>query len=42
MIVLDTSALTKLIDKDRFKQELRGCIERSKIDPLEAKKIWRA
>ncbi|HPJ85217.1 MAG TPA: AbrB/MazE/SpoVT family DNA-binding domain-containing protein [Methanothrix sp.] len=25
-----------------FKRELRGCVERSKIDPLEAKRIWEA
>jgi len=25
-----------------FKRELRGCVESSKIDPLEAKRIWEA
>jgi antitoxin component of MazEF toxin-antitoxin module len=25
-----------------FKRELRGCVESSKIDPLEAKMIWKA
>lgn len=31
-----------LINKDQFKKELKGCIERSNIDPLEVKKIWKA
>ena len=26
----------------KFKRELRGCVESSKIDPLEAKMIWKA
>jgi antitoxin component of MazEF toxin-antitoxin module len=26
----------------KFKRELRGCIESSKVDPLEAKRIWEA
>jgi antitoxin component of MazEF toxin-antitoxin module len=26
----------------KFKRELRGCVESSKIDPLEAKRIWEA
>jgi len=25
-----------------FKRELKGCVEISKIDPLEAKGIWKA
>jgi len=28
--------------KAQFKKELRGCVEISKIDPLEAKRIWKA
>ncbi len=31
-----------IIAKAQFKKELRGCIESSKIDPLEVKKIWEA
>lgn len=31
-----------IIAKAQFKKELRGCIESSKIDPLEVKKIWKA
>jgi len=31
-----------LTSKDQFKKELKGCIERSNIDPLEVKKIWKA
>lgn len=34
--------LKPLINKDQLKKELKGCIERSNIDPLEAKKIWMA
>lgn len=26
----------------QFKKELRGCVESSKIDPLEVKRIWKA
>lgn len=26
----------------QFKKELRGCVESSKIDPLEVKRIWNA
>ncbi len=26
----------------QFKSELKGCVERSMITPLEAKKIWKA
>lgn len=29
-----------LADTDRFKKELNGCIKKSKMDPLEVKKIW--
>ncbi len=28
--------------KAQFKKELRGCVESSKIDPLEVKRIWKA
>ncbi len=28
--------------KAQFKKELRGCVESSKIDPLEVKGIWNA
>ncbi len=28
--------------KAQFKKELRGCVEGSKIDPLEVKRIWKA
>jgi antitoxin component of MazEF toxin-antitoxin module len=28
--------------KAQFKKELRGCVEISKIGPLEAKRIWKA
>jgi antitoxin component of MazEF toxin-antitoxin module len=28
--------------KARFIKELRGCVESSKIDPLEVKRIWKA
>lgn len=31
-----------LTSKAQFKKELRGCIEHSKVDPLEVKKIWNA
>lgn len=31
-----------LVDLAQFKKELRGCVESSKIDPLEAKRIWNA
>jgi len=31
-----------LTDADRFKKELKGCIKKSKMDPLEVKKIWDA
>lgn len=31
-----------LTSKAQFKKELRGCIERSMIDPLEVKKLWKA
>jgi hypothetical protein len=29
-----------LIGAAEFKRELKGCMENSKIDPLEAKRIW--
>lgn len=28
--------------KAQFKKELKGCVEISKIDPLEVKRIWNA
>jgi hypothetical protein len=31
-----------LIDKEKFMKELKGCVETSKIKPLEVKKIWKA
>jgi len=34
--------IKRLIDNDEFKSELNGCVEISMIDPLEAKKIWKA
>ena len=34
--------INPIITKAQFKKELRGCVESSKIDPLEAKRIWKA
>ena len=31
-----------LIAIAEFKRELKGCVEISKIDPLEVKRIWKA
>jgi hypothetical protein len=31
-----------LIGVAEFKRELKGCVEISKIDPLESKRIWKA
>jgi hypothetical protein len=31
-----------LIGVAEFKRELKGCLEISKIDPLEVKRIWKA
>jgi len=31
-----------ITSKAQFKNELRGCVGISKIDPLEVKKIWKA
>ncbi len=31
-----------IIDITQFETELKGCVERSKIDPLEVKRIWDA
>jgi hypothetical protein len=31
-----------LIGVAKFKKELKGCVEISKIDPLEVKRIWKA
>jgi antitoxin component of MazEF toxin-antitoxin module len=28
--------------KSEFKKELKGCVETSKINPLEVKRIWKA
>ena len=28
--------------KAQFKKELKGCVESSKMDPLEVKRIWKA
>ena len=28
--------------KSEFKRELKGCVETSKINPLEVKRIWKA
>jgi bifunctional DNA-binding transcriptional regulator/antitoxin component of YhaV-PrlF toxin-antitoxin module len=30
-----------LIDKEKFMNELKGCLETSKIKPLEVKKLWK-
>ena len=34
--------INPIITNAQFKEELRGCIECSKIDPLEVKRIWNA
>jgi len=34
--------INPIITKAQFKKELRGCVESSKIDPLEVKIIWNA
>ncbi len=34
--------LKPLVSLAKFKMELRGCVESSKVDPLEAKRIWKA
>ncbi|MDD2754582.1 MAG: hypothetical protein PHS80_03540 [Methanothrix sp.] len=34
--------IKQLIAKAEFKGEVKGCVEISKIDPLEAKTIWKA
>jgi antitoxin component of MazEF toxin-antitoxin module len=31
-----------LIAKEEFKRDLKGCVEISKINPLEVKRIWKA
>ena len=33
--------LKPLVSLAKFKGELRGCVESSKVDPLEAKRIWK-
>jgi len=39
----ERKAVTRpLVDSIQFKKELRGCVGSSKIDPLEAKSIWKA
>ena len=30
-----------LIDKEKLMKELKGCVEISKIDPIEVKKVWK-
>lgn len=32
--------INPIITKAQFKKELRGCVESSKIDPIEVKRIW--
>ena len=32
--------INPIITKALFKKELRGCVESSKIDPIEVKRIW--
>jgi antitoxin component of MazEF toxin-antitoxin module len=34
--------INPIITRAQFKKELRGCVESSKIDPLEVKRIWNA
>ena len=34
--------INPIITNAHFKKELRGCVESSKIDPLEVKRIWNA
>ena len=34
--------INPIITKAQFKKELRGCVESSKIDPIEVKRIWNA
>ncbi|MDF0591756.1 AbrB/MazE/SpoVT family DNA-binding domain-containing protein [Candidatus Methanocrinis natronophilus] len=34
--------LKPLVSLAKFKGELRSCVESSKVDPLEAKRIWKA
>ena len=34
--------INPIITKAQFKKELKGCVESSKIDPLEVKRIWNA
>jgi hypothetical protein len=34
--------IKSLIGAAEFKRELKGCVEISKIDPFEAKRIWEA
>ncbi len=35
-------AINPITTKARFMKELMGCVESSKIDPLEVKRIWKA
>ena len=34
--------INPIITRAQFKKELKGCVESSKIDPLEVKRIWNA
>ena len=34
--------INPIITKAQFKKELKSCVESSKIDPLEVKRIWNA
>lgn len=34
--------INPIITRAQFKKELRGCVESSKIDPLEVRRIWNA
>jgi hypothetical protein len=38
----DRKIIIKLIAIAKFKRELKGCVEISKIDPLKVKRIWKA
>ena len=35
------TAIKPLVTEAQFKEELRGCVESSKFNPLGAKKIWK-
>ena len=40
--MIKAKVIKPIIDITQFERELKGCIERSKIDPLEVKRIWNA